>query len=63
MSPLACYNDKQIYQETLPEAILLLLIFVPLIEYIMYTEPLVSYTASCVPIIMYGLGLFYVVYC
>ena len=24
---------------------------------------LVSYTASCVPIIMYGLGLFVVVYC
>ena len=42
--PLACYNDEQFYQETLPEAICcclqtcLLLIFIPLIEYIMYTK-------------------------
>ena len=39
MLPLACYNDKQFYQETLPEAICcclqtcLLLIFILLIEY------------------------------
>ena len=42
--PLACYNDEQFYQETLPEAICcclqtcLLLIFIPLIEYIMNTK-------------------------
>ena len=76
MLPLACYNDKQFYQETLPEAICcclqtcLLLILILLIEYFMYTKscshssyiPLMSYTASCVPIIMYSLGLFVVVY-
>ena len=42
--PLACYNDKKFYQETLPEVICcclqtcLLLIFIPLIEYIMYAK-------------------------
>ena len=42
--PLACYNDKQFYQETLPEAICcclqtcLSLIFIPFIENIMYTK-------------------------
>ena len=53
MLPLACYNDKQFYQETLPEAICCclqtLLIFIPLIEYkVMFTLllPLVSDTAS-----------------
>ena len=44
MLSLACYNDEKFYQETLPEAICcylqtcLLLIFIPLIEYIMYTK-------------------------
>ena len=42
--PLACYNDKKFYQEILPEAICcclqtcLLLIFILLIEYFMYTK-------------------------
>ena len=42
--PLACYNDKKFYQETLPEAICcclqacFLFIFILLIEYIMYTK-------------------------
>ena len=41
---LACYNDKQFYQETLPEAICcclqtyLLLIFILLIEYFIYIK-------------------------
>ena len=44
MLPLSCYNDKQFYQETLPEAICcclqtrLLLIFILLIECFMYKE-------------------------
>ena len=44
MLPLACYNDKKFYQETLPEAICcclqtcLLLIFILLIEYFMYRD-------------------------
>ena len=47
--PLACYNDKQFYQQTLLEAnccclqTCLLLIFIPFIEYIMHTELLFIY--------------------
>ena len=68
MLPLACYNDKRFYQETFPEAICcylqtcLLLIFMLLIEYFMYTK-LCSQHCLMYPIIMYGLGLFVVVYC
>ena len=42
--PLSCSNDQKFYQETLPEAICcclqtcLLLIFILLIEYFMYTK-------------------------
>ena len=64
--PLARYNDKQLYQEILPEAICcclqtyLFLILTPLIEYITY-KVFFTYPLSPVSYIAWGYIMFFIV--